>query len=163
MDQVLERSFSYFSYSLFYYYIITVPPRVTSLVTSVSTLSVGASINIWCCATGYPEPLMSIFGIPAFGSFRLVKGLYRGCARMLYTTSGAKPGSTLTATCRAILSQDVECMIHSHKYRIPPEVISTCQTALQGSDSAIKRLLVTGKFLKVNNKEECLRKERRKA
>ena len=100
-----------------------------------------------CCASGYPEPVISINGIDeqvTFGNH--ASGLYKGCASRNIMASGVTPGSNITTFCNVSLTQSVTCTtVGAASKMVPRQAVKNCNAALTASVLVSSATLIAGK------------------
>ena len=102
---------------------------------------------VTCCASGYPEPMISINGnFVKVNCGKHTDGVYTGCASRNITTSNLTAGASLVTYCNVSLTQRVNCTsIGSSSTRVPPQVVKNCSAALSATVSASNTTLIAGK------------------
>ena len=108
-----------------------VPPHDVNVTTEAFTF-VDNLLSATCCASGYPEPAISINGVAmpmVYGNY--ANGIYRGCTSRNVSTSGATAGTTLTTYCNVSITQSVNCTTRgSSGQRVHQQAVSNCKAAL---------------------------------
>ena len=117
-----------------------------STLTTKATAFAGDSLNATCCASSYPEPVISISGVDMQVSYsNHTSGVYRGCASRTISTSDVTQGSYLTTVCNASLTQRVTCTANgSSNSQVPQQVVNNCIAALTKSVLVSSNTLIAG-------------------
>ena len=125
----------------------TVAPRVVSFTPALSFVPVGETLTVQCCASGNPQPIISIDGNVLTTSFTKINGVYQGCAMRGIATSGTSAGTKIMTNCSVVLTQNLNCTTADGdgSVLVPQEAVENCNAALQGRASESTLNTVIGK------------------
>ena len=144
----MGASAQHFGYTALLLLLLLFPCRSSSRcqLTAEPTAFVDSMFTVTCCASGYPEPIISINGNVEQITYRnLTDGIYHGCASRNIATLGVAAGTSHATYCHVSLSQKLTCTTSGTSSRqVPEQVIRNCNASLNARVSVTATTLIAG-------------------
>ena len=132
------------AFNVFIFVLPAVALRAASLSPAPLLVSAGDDILANCCATGYPQPIITINGKLMQSQPILNNGIYEGCASTTIATANFTVGAEITSNCSVKLNQSMNCTRINQNGSIS-QVFNNCEKALTHTSFVKTTTVIAGK------------------